>query len=679
MKNLFKKATALFLAVSMVFTSAVFVFAQEPQPQEYLSLRNTVESIGGTAEWDYENAVIIVNYEGSTFIFQLGSNNVYVDGVAQTLTSYIGVNNDRAYISAVDAARLFVPANYEVEAGEFDTTIATTAEVVTHFMDQFSIPGVTVALVDAETGFTWTQGFGYADTINNIPVDENTVFQLASTSKPITAVAVMQLVEQGLIDLDTPIVNYLPEFSQLSSPLHDGNYANITTRMLLTHTSGVLANFIGYGAYTYDTHSPDFLNNLLDLLAQNYMMVQEDYAFVYNNNGFNLLGILVAAVTGDDNFFDDFVSYTRDNIFVPAGMARSSFKLTYELVPYLARPYTDANTPATLHVWNGLPTAGVVSTAYDMARFMNFILGGGAFEDTRILSQESITQMITRHDFDFSLAPASMGYGLGFMNSIGMDGVRVIGHGGNIAHYQTGMDFDFNSGIGVFVSTNSSTALPVIAVMTQIILQTAVMEKTGIIDIVLPVVADPEATPIEVELEELYALQGLYVGSTEYYVLTVEDGVLYFNVPGVAEFEPMTLTPMSDGSFATVVGGRFWFVEVEGIMIMRAGDFAYHTIAARAEEKESFIADEEFIATMVGTFEARPAQGEVATIPYMIFGVDSFGIATLQSINLHGLNPTLPLPIGEADWDTGTEDYELDDDGVVVSFRMLGMDFVRVD
>jgi len=687
MKKLIKKATVLLLAVSMVLASTSFAFALTPPPPsaEYVQLRAVVEERGGVAEWDSENSRIIIHYNGDVFIFRMSSDGAYVNDEAINLYFSIVTNNDRAYISSVDAASLFAAIEteqVETEQGPFDTTKATTAAVVAQLMEQLAIPGVTVALVDAETGFTWTQGFGYADTINRTPVDETTIFQIASVSKPMTAIAVMQLAELGIIDLDTPIVEYLPAFSQLPSIAGEGNYRNVTARMLLTHTSGILASFIGYELVTYNSHNTNVMQYFLDRLAVNTMMHAENSIYQYNNNGYVLLGILVAYLTGNDNLFYDFEYYVHENMFSPMGMTHTSFIQSDALIPYMARPYDVEGSQTELVFWNWGPAGGAISNAHDMARFMHFILGGGVFEGRRILTQNSINQMLAVHDFDFSLAHGGMGYGLGFINAVAMDGTRNLGHNGTVIHYHSGMNFDLEAGIGVFVSTNSASALPAAGVMSSIILQTAVAEKTGNVNIVLPVLADPDAVEIEMSAEELSAFEGLYTGPTEYYVIQVIDGVLNMIIPVIIEQLPsIPLTPMSDGSFDSLLG-RVWFTNVNGTDVIKLGDFGYHIIGLKADNMEYFVATEDFITYYVGVFEARPVAGEALLMTHLVYGVDALGFATLQSINAHGLNPASPIPIGDPAWDSfegGEPIYEVDEDGVLISFRVLGMDFVRVE
>ena len=177
------------------------------------------------------------------------------------------------------------------------------AEALVESIDAFSgVPGLTIAIVDAENGFTWTQGFGYADTTNSIPVTEYTVFEIASITKAFNAIAVMRLVEEGLIDLDEPIITYLPNFSILPHPVDGGDYRNITARMMLNYTSG-LPMFLplnngGVSMFTSDGHSEEYMNNFLMHLSNETMIAQEGARTSYSNTGVETLGILIASMAG---------------------------------------------------------------------------------------------------------------------------------------------------------------------------------------------------------------------------------------------------------------------------------------------------------------------------------------------------------------------------------------------
>ena len=444
---------------------------------------------------------------------------------------------------------------------QFEVTARTAAAQAAAFAEAFSIAGITIAVVDLDSDFTWFYSFGYADAVDQVPVTEHTIFPIASVAKLFTAVAVMQLVEAGVLDLDEPIVTYLPGFSLLPNPLYGGDYRNITTRMLLTHTSGI-HEFQGEGAASIDGQDRSFMNSLVPLLTEQHMQNVELNRITYSNTGYIILGILVAALTDSENYFDGFIDFTQENIFTPAGMPSSSFAVGGHNRAYIALPHLDATTALDEFLYvGGTPSGGMVSNAYDMARFMHIMLNGGALgsdEETRILSEEIIQAMLQVQypgiKFPTSM-PTGMQYGLGILHLSRPSGVTTTGHAGNLQHHSD-MILDFENGIGVFVSVNSATGAAAAMPLAEAIWVAAVYEKTG------------EAVPTDAYFgtpfitQDLLELAGWYtiVGQ----LVLNEDGVLTFPAfPGVPF--PIELTPAEGGTFDSVVGS-FWFTEVEDIM-----------------------------------------------------------------------------------------------------------------
>jgi len=480
-KKLIKKVMALLLVLIMTATNiAVISAASQAQDSEFIPIRDTFEALGGEVEWNAEDRSITAALAGNTLVLLVDSQRAYANNEAVNIQNSVFIENNRSFIHLADFNYILMRAMGLEIGGHLSATILDANILAPIMLQQFSIPGMAIAIVDAHQDFTWTQGFGYADTTLGIPVDEGTVFGIASVSKPVTAIAVMQLVESGIIDLNVPIIEYLPGFSVQPSPTLGGDYSNITARMLLTHTAGLSVQFdlesiFDYDYFSLDEHSSEFLNSFLENLAQYYMENSEGEVYSYSNNGYVLLGILVAAMTGNDNFFDDFVRYTNEYIFAPAGMTRSSFILDDNLSPYLARPYVDANTPDEYIFPNGLPTGSMVSTAYDMARFMHILLN----DDGKLLAPETIRLMMQPHDFDFT--DVGMEYGLGFATFSTEAGFSAIGHDGQWNHYEAFMFFDVDSGVGVFVVTNSQFSATHRAAfhIGLTLLQNAVMEISG--------------------------------------------------------------------------------------------------------------------------------------------------------------------------------------------------------
>jgi len=519
---------------------------------------------------------------------------------------------------------------------------------------------MTIAIVDANSGFTWAQGFGYANTAQRIPVDGNTLFNLASVSKPFTAIAVMQLVEAGLINLDNPVINYLPEFTAPPSLLGYGDYTQITVRMLMSHASGLQADLMGYGAVTAGEYYQGFMNNFLDILANTPMAMDQSVMFSYGNNNFTLLGILIAAMNGYENFFEGYVNYMQNYVFAPLGMDLTTFALQDEHMPFVARPYVDAATPDAFILHNALPTAGLFSNAYDMARFMHMVLNNGILDGNRVLTANTMSQMFTRANFNFeselSFMLPNMHPGLGFVHTTGMDGYAWTGHGGNLIHYHSGMIFDREAGIGVFVSVNSISGIAIPEILPSLILQTAVMEKTGTLNIPE---SDTTVVPVELTAEELEALEGFFLfvsGAAFAQVAVVDDTLFIYSALGIPS---LALVPLSDGSFiAPEAGIRFWFCTIDGERVIYLGEFKSMLIGFYLDT--ATLATPEEIAPWTGRYYPVMQGNEVSIVLHAVIGVDDNGFAFMRFYAMHGLTPISPLT-SSSDDNSGGLQFTMED------------------
>ncbi|WP_246873871.1 serine hydrolase [Paenibacillus dendritiformis] len=266
------------------------------------------------------------------------------------------------------------------------------------------------------------KGYGYADAEKKVPVDpEKTLFRIASVSKVFTAAAVMQLAEQGKIELDRDVQHYLGEIqmkNETGSP--------VTMEHLLTHTTG------------FDIVDPPVGDSISYDLAEEVKL--EDYVkkwmpavtrtpgevYKYDNMASMLQGYIVQQVAGVP-----FNQYMKEHIFKPLGMNDSHFLLTQELVPRLAVGYGPDNKAAPLYnfVPNDMPHGGMVTTGSDMAKFMLAYLNKGKLGDRRILQEDTVNEMGTTHLAIHPKMP-NMAYGFEYALQDDYNGQYVIGKGG---------------------------------------------------------------------------------------------------------------------------------------------------------------------------------------------------------------------------------------------------------
>jgi serine beta-lactamase-like protein LACTB len=288
------------------------------------------------------------------------------------------------------------------------TQAAAFLDVVSAAVREQGIPGLSAAVaVDGEV--VWTGGFGEADVENHVPARSETVYRLASLSKPITAVAVLQLAERGRLDLDADIRTYVPAFPP--KPWR------VTARELLAHLGGI-RHYQGdeFGS----TRRYVSLLEGLDVFKDDPLAHEPGTAYLYSTHGYTLLGAAVEAVSGRR-----FADYLHDNVFVPAGMLSARDDDARAILENRAAGYyrtPDGRLVNSLPADTSykIPGGGLVASAPDVARFAMALLDG------RLVRTETRAQMLTRQK---TRAGRVLGYGLGF--SLGdQDGHLEVWHSG---------------------------------------------------------------------------------------------------------------------------------------------------------------------------------------------------------------------------------------------------------
>ncbi|HEY5754494.1 MAG TPA: serine hydrolase domain-containing protein, partial [Steroidobacter sp.] len=297
--------------------------------------------------------------------------------------------------------------------------------------------GVVVIVKDGE--ILTERGFGYADVAAKVPVDaRTTVFRPGSISKTFTWTAVMQLVEQGKLDLDVDINRYL----DFSMPAYDGQ--PMTMRHVMTHTTGFeekIKDIVG------STSAPSLESYVKDWIPRR--IFPPGVVPAYSNYASTLAGYVVERVSGEP--FDDYID---SHVLGPLGMTQSTFRqpAPARLRPLLSKGYVRASEPAQYFEYMGPAPAGSLSaTGHDMAKFMIAHLQNGAYGNERILAQETAIQM---HAIQPKVYPALHGMALGFYEH-SRNGHRVIAHNGGTQFFHSDMHLFLDDGVGVFISLNS--------------------------------------------------------------------------------------------------------------------------------------------------------------------------------------------------------------------------------
>ncbi|HEY6747223.1 MAG TPA: serine hydrolase domain-containing protein [Mycobacteriales bacterium] len=304
-------------------------------------------------------------------------------------------------------------------------------------------------------------GRGFADIASSRPVDADTVFRIGSLTKPFTAVAVMQLHEQGLIDLDAPADDYLRGYHLL--PAHQG-FRPATVRHLLTHTAGIaevqrLRDLLHPEAGPFEGRPPVLSVNVgepMPTLAQYYrrglpVVVEPGTSFAYSNPGFATLGQIVEDVSGIalDRYF-------RERILEPLGMTHTDLVRSDRVASRLATGYALGRHGVTTvpdRDWIGVAGGGMYSTVRDIARFAGALMGGGANQRGSILEPATLSAMFEPH---YQPDPRVPGWGLGFARGQA-GGHRVVGHDGILPGFNSTLLVAPDDGLAVIAFTNGSS------------------------------------------------------------------------------------------------------------------------------------------------------------------------------------------------------------------------------
>lgn len=314
-------------------------------------------------------------------------------------------------------------------------------------------PSVGLAVGVVQDGrLEYFRGHGVSDISSRRPIAEDTVFRIASITKTFTAISVMQLWEQGLVDLDAPANNYLRSYSLTPA---DPNWRAATVRHLLTHTAG-----IGEVAHLNGLFAPDFGESVpagdqLPSPAEFYggairLHAEPGKRFVYNNHGPTTLGQIVEDVTGQT-----LDRYLRGHIFDPLGMSDSDLRRTERIKLRLATGYEIHSNNVEEVAERDMVTAGaasVYSTPRDMARYLAALLGHGSNDHGSILKPATVERLYAAQ---YQPDPRIPGMGLGFFRSR-VAGEIAVGHQGTHPGFHSQVLLSPRNDIGVLLFTNGT-------------------------------------------------------------------------------------------------------------------------------------------------------------------------------------------------------------------------------
>lgn len=304
----------------------------------------------------------------------------------------------------------------------------------------------------------WSDAMGNADEKNNFAATPQTRYLIASISKAVTAIALMQLYEKGLFRLDDNINSYLP--FKVINPNHPE--VPITFKMLLNHTASISDKpYASYNFYCWNYDCPtalgDFMYDYFEPRASKYS-TQNFYTYKpgdqanYSNMGFALIGYLVERIAKKP-----FDTYCKNNIFKPLGMDKTEWRLSNIPLNEIAIPYSPTITNNTPHfTFPDYPNGGLRTTVLDLSKILRMIAMKGMWNSQRILKGETLTLM-QKQTSTIKRGSITFHPGLGmYYRKVGT--LNLYGHSGGEQGTTTDMLLDTNTGVGAIVFTNTGTA-----------------------------------------------------------------------------------------------------------------------------------------------------------------------------------------------------------------------------
>ncbi len=347
----------------------------------------------------------------------------------------------------------------------YQSTIEMLDAFIAREVKDKDLPGFAVALIDGQQ-IVWQKGFGYSDPGAKKPVTPETVFRVGSVSKLFTDIAVMQLVEQGKLDLDAPVANYIPEFkprSSFSKP--------ITLRQLMSHRSGLVRE-PPVGSY-FDSSGAS-LRKTIASLNDTSLVYEPETRLKYSNAGIAAVGYVLEKTQKEP-----FERYLKRTLLDPLDMKNSAFEPTPEIRKHLAKARMSTvfgkSFDAPTFELGIAPAGSMYTTTGDLAKFAGAIFAADDNSPGAFLRKETLEEMWKPQ---FAPEGQKAGAGIGFFIS-DLEGHRNVGHGGAIYGFSTQLGILPDEKLGVVAVSTEDVSNGVTTRIANLALRSMLSERNG--------------------------------------------------------------------------------------------------------------------------------------------------------------------------------------------------------
>ena len=326
-----------------------------------------------------------------------------------------------------------------------------------------NVEGLSIAIVDDQQ-IVWSQGFGFADKANKIKASPKTVYRAGSISKLFTDTLVMQLAEQGKLDIDKPLKTYLPNFA-IKTRFPDAGA--ITLRNIMTHHSGLPGDVIN-GSWT---ENPAPFAQLVEPLKDDYVAYPPNTILAYSNLGITLLGAMLQEVTNED-----FSLYAEQQLLKPLKMKNASFSSALE-GEFASKAYSNHDEKTEIPL-RDIPAGGLNANVLDLSYFVKMVLAEGKANGQQIIKPETLKEMLRPQNKNVELDMGSK-IGLGWFLHDSPNIGTIVWHGGTMYYHNSLLSVLPEHKLGVVILSNSPADGNLISKVTNAALKLAVEIKTG--------------------------------------------------------------------------------------------------------------------------------------------------------------------------------------------------------
>ncbi len=417
--------------------------------------------------------------------------------------------------------------------------------------------GVGAALILGDT--VWKEGFGYADKENKIPFTTNTALCIGSITKVFTGMGIMQLQEKKLLNIDKPLVKYLPEFSIKT---RKSNINDITVKSVIQHTSGIPANMIK----NFWADNEKYTNSV-SYLKDEYLCYPVNFTYHYSNPGYQLLGHTIFKVSKQD-----YPIYIQNNILQPVGMNNSGFS-GYTTLNNVSKTYDSTGALTPIKYGRGMPAGDLVSTIDDMITFAKEMIAIYNGKKGGFIRPETLKLFDEINNDNIENRNTCMGWDV-FKN----DSSLVIMHSGSHFVANAVFTIDLKKKIAAVFLVNTVGGLDLTYAACDKFWELSGIKSVNLIHS-YPYMNHLSAN---ISMDSLKLHTGIYANTSEIHVVNFENNKLLLNSPyGNFELKPQTNNEFIPGSIIKsdsvkwFTKPRFIFYEVMGHKLLAWQDANY--------------------------------------------------------------------------------------------------------